>query len=95
MARVLHTPRSDTDLLIVWNGIAEHSVVGADKMIRRIDKAFWTLADHPQAGTNQDRYHTGLRAFVVGNYVIYYVAIEDGIEVYRVLHAARDHEGLL
>ena len=95
MARVLHTPRSDTDLLIVWNGNSEHNVAAADKMIRKIDKAFWMLAEHPEAGTNQDRYHPGLQSFVVGNYVIYYVPIEDGIEVYRVLHAARDHEDLL
>ena len=95
MARVLHTPRSDTDLLIGWNGIAKDNVAAADKMIRRIDKTFWTLADNPHVGTNQDRYHPGLRSFVVGNYVIYYVPIERGIEVYRVLHAARDHEDLL
>jgi toxin ParE1/3/4 len=31
-----------------------------------------------------------LRSFPFGRYVIYYVPIEDGIDVVRVLHSARD-----
>ena len=38
------------------------------------------------------QFRRGLRATAVGNYVIYYRATEDSIEVYRVLHTARQRE---
>jgi plasmid stabilization system protein ParE len=46
-------------------------------------------------GESMDRFRAGLRATAVGNYVIYYRAVEQGIEVYRVLHAARQREDRL
>jgi toxin ParE1/3/4 len=36
-----------------------------------------------------------LRGFVVGRYLIFYRPIEDGIEVVRVFHGARNVEALL
>jgi toxin ParE1/3/4 len=35
-----------------------------------------------------------LRSFPVGSYVIFYRPIEEGIEVIRVLHSARDIEDI-
>ena len=33
---------------------------------------------------------TGLRSLPLGNYIIFYRPIDDGIEVVRILHGARD-----
>jgi toxin ParE1/3/4 len=36
-----------------------------------------------------------LRSFPFGRYVIFYMPLSDGIDVVRVLHSARDIDGLL
>jgi toxin ParE1/3/4 len=36
-----------------------------------------------------------LRSFPVGNYVIFYREVSEGIEIIRVLHGARDIEGII
>jgi len=47
-------------------------------------------------GERRPEFATGqYRSFSVGNYVIYFRPIEDGILVARVQHGARDHRGLL
>ena len=41
-------------------------------------------------GTARDNLGRGVRSFPVGNYLVLYRIIPDGIEVARVLHGARD-----
>jgi toxin ParE1/3/4 len=48
------------------------------------------IAVTPHIGRARDDLTPELRSFAVGNYVILYRVREDGIEVVRVLHAARD-----
>ena len=56
----------------------------------RILKSPQARADHPLAAEARPDLAPGLRASPVGNYVIFYRPIHDGIEVVRVLHGARD-----
>lgn len=37
---------------------------------------------------------TGVRSFPFGRYVIFYAPLDDGIDVVRVLHGARDIDGI-
>ncbi|MGZ8955554.1 MAG: type II toxin-antitoxin system RelE/ParE family toxin [Methylovulum sp.] len=37
----------------------------------------------------------GLRSQTVGNYLIFYFPLEDGVDIVRVLHGSRDIENLL
>jgi toxin ParE1/3/4 len=54
------------------------------------------LASNPEMGEVRREFITGLyRRFTVGNYVIYFRPIDNGIRVARILHGARDHEALL
>jgi toxin ParE1/3/4 len=41
-------------------------------------------------GPRQERSRANVRSFPFGRYVIFYEPIEDGIDVVRVLHSARD-----
>jgi toxin ParE1/3/4 len=41
-------------------------------------------------GANRDRLGSGLRSFPVGNYLVFYRTVPDGIELVRLLHGARD-----
>jgi toxin ParE1/3/4 len=95
MARLLRTPQANEDLLEIWAYVARDSVKAADKLLRRIDEQSQLLAENPLLGELVEEYRPGLRRFVVGNYLIFYHAFSDGIEVFRILHGARRLEGLL
>jgi toxin ParE1/3/4 len=64
-------------------------------VIDRITETCDKLARHPRMGIRQDQYRAGLRCFPVGKYVIFYHVTDDGLEIYRVLHGARQLEDLL
>ena len=95
MPRILRTPQAVEDALQIWDYIAQDNTSAADKLIRRIDDTLGRLASNTQMGQLHEEYRPSLRAFSVGNYVIFYHAISDGIEVYRILHGARRLEDLL
>jgi toxin ParE1/3/4 len=44
----------------------------------------------PQLGRRREELSPRLRSFPVGRYVIFYRPLENGIEIARVLHGARD-----
>ncbi|MCA9021557.1 MAG: type II toxin-antitoxin system RelE/ParE family toxin, partial [Planctomycetaceae bacterium] len=67
----------------------------ADRLILRINDLLQQLAAHPGIGANQDQYRKGLRCFPIGNYLIFYEPVENGIQVLRILHGARQWEDLL
>ena len=48
------------------------------------------LAEMPESGRQREKLAPELRSFAVGNYVIFYRPIENGVEIVRVLHGARD-----
>lgn len=90
MPRIIRTPKANDDLLAIWEYIAERNVPAADALIRRIDATLQTLASQPGIGQRQDQYRPGLRCLSVGAYLIFYLTRDDGIEVIRILHGARD-----
>ncbi len=95
MARLLHTLLALDDISDIYAYIAQENVTAAEKMVRRFDEIAWMLADNPLLGERADRYRSGLYQFSVGKYVLFYMPIEGGIEVQRILHGARKLEDLL
>ena len=90
MANRYKSPQAEADLFAIWDFIAADSVRAADTLIDRIDATFDMLADNPRAGRMRGNLLKNLRSFPVGNYVIFYVPISDGIEVVRVMHGRQD-----
>jgi len=94
MACAVRTPQANADLDGIWDYIAPHNLAAADRLIDRIVECCDDLAGNPRMGTVCGHLAPGLpsdlRQFPVGNYVIFYRAIDDGIAVYRVLHGRRD-----
>ncbi|APW59046.1 type II toxin-antitoxin system RelE/ParE family toxin [Paludisphaera borealis] len=72
----------------------------ADRFFARAEATFQRLATFPGAGTvyNPDRPALAdLRYFPIArfpNQIVFCKPIPDGVEVYRVLHGARDLEGV-
>jgi toxin ParE1/3/4 len=87
---------SDTarlDLKEIWSYIAEDNIDSAHKIIRELSKKFDLLEANPQLGRSQDDFIVEMRMFPFKKYHIYYFPIKDGVEIYHVLHGARDAEG--
>ena len=95
MPRVLRKPLARADLLDIWNYVADDSPANADRLLDTINKQCQMLARFPQMGRARNELCASLRSFPVGNYVIFYREVSKGIEIIRVLHGARDIEGII
>jgi toxin ParE1/3/4 len=96
MGRVLRTTQALEDLDAIWTYIAQHSADAADRLIDRLYDRFVLLAAYPDSGERQSQLADGhYRRIVEGNYVVYYLPDDAGVTIVRVLHGAREEQGLL
>jgi toxin ParE1/3/4 len=86
--RVSEAARSDLDE--IWFYIADDNPDAADKFIRALVSRFPMLASMPEIGREREELSPRLRSFPVGNCIIFYRPMENGVEIARVLHGARD-----
>ena len=92
MAQVLRRPLAAADIGEIWDFIAEDSVTQADAWVDRLDDKLRLLAMRPLMGRSREELAAGMRSFPFGRYVVIYEPYDDGIDVVRVLHSARDIE---
>jgi toxin ParE1/3/4 len=93
MPLIFKRPRAETDLVDIWRYIAQDSPANADRMLDRIGDTPARLAAMPFMGQARFELAPGLRMFPIGNYLIFFRLIQDGIEVIRVLHGKRNITG--
>jgi toxin ParE1/3/4 len=74
----------------IWTFIADDNARAADALIDRIDRVADMLADTPLAGRARPELGPKLRSYPVGNYIIFYVPVPDGIEIVRVMNGRQD-----
>jgi len=86
--RVSEVARSDLDE--IWFYIAQDNMDAADRFIHAIVSRFAMLAGMPEMGRMREELAPRLRSFAIGNYVIFYRPMENGVEIARVLHGARE-----
>jgi len=85
MAReILRRPQARLDLIEIWNFIADDNERAADRMLDRIDKTLNMLRDRPQVGRQRPELASELRSFPIGNYVLFYLPLPNGIDLLRV-----------
>ena len=90
MANVYRSSVVESDLAEIYDYIASDNPVAAEKLLRRIDERATLYAENPAIGTPHSELLTGLRSFVEGRYIAFYLTVPDGIRIVRVLHTARD-----
>jgi toxin ParE1/3/4 len=90
MPRIVRSPESDEDLFEIAAYIARDNLAAALRLIDKLDVKLRLLSEFPGLGRARDDLAPSLRSFPVGNYIIFYRPLPDGIEVVRVLHGARD-----
>ena len=80
MAIVLRKPQAEADLIEIWIYIAQDSPTSADKLLDEINEKSQTLAVSPFIGITRDELGPHIRSFPIGNYVLFYQPIVEGIE---------------
>jgi toxin ParE1/3/4 len=78
------------DLVEIWSYIARDNEAAADSIVDRIHEICRLLSRSPFIGQAWPELAPGLRGFVVGNYVIFFRPSDDGVQIVRVVHGARD-----
>ena len=94
MRRLVVSPAALSDLREIREFIASDDPAAADRVLDRVRERLDLLLESPLAGRQRPELAPGLRSFPSGRYVIFYVAEEGQVRVARVLHGARDIEGL-
>ncbi len=90
MPRITRRPLAEADIIEIWDYIADDSLAAADRWVDRLDEQLRLLAAQPMMGRARDELAPGVRSFPFGRYVVFYAPLDDGIDVIRVLHGARD-----
>jgi toxin ParE1/3/4 len=90
MSRIRITPLADRDLVEIWYFIAQEDRVAADRLLDLLEGKYKLLADNPQMGPARPDIAKELRYHPVGNYLLLYRVVSDGIELVRIVHGARD-----
>src|SRR5262245_22895539 len=102
MSKTIRRPAADRDLVAIFRHYARQAGMRvADRFFAQAEATFRRLAGMPGMGTPyepDEPLYTGLRYFPVSgfrDYIVFYRPLPEGIEVYRVLHGARDLESIL
>ncbi len=94
MSRYTISPIAREDIKGIYRHIAEDKPSAAKKWRQGLYERFRLLAGQPLLGESCPHLRPDLLAFTVGNYVIFYVPTQQGIEIERLLHGAQDIESL-
>lgn len=94
MAHIVRRPRARQDLVEIWLYIADESgEPRADRYLRRLNDVVSYLAQQPLMGRKRPEIsEEGIRSFPAESHVIFYIALQDGIELVRVIHGSLDLE---
>lgn len=95
MSRLLKRPEAENDLDDIWWYIAQNNPNSADSFLDRIQENCESLANYPHMGMSRNELKAGLRSHSVGNYLIFYFPLDNGIDIIRVLHGSQDIENRL
>jgi toxin ParE1/3/4 len=90
MSQVTRTSQAEDDLTDLFTQIARQSQTAAARLRAALDRAAKLLSRSPGLGRVRPDLLPNLRSYPVANkYIIYYRATDQGIEIARVLHGAR------
>lgn len=95
MPVIQRTVQAEEDLIELWIYIAQDNPSAADRLLDTIEQRCQALAENPLMGRLRPDIAPELRYFIVGRYLILYRTIENGIQIIRVIHGARDIPSLI
>jgi toxin ParE1/3/4 len=93
MAQVLFTPLAEQDIKEIYLYLIE--IAGQDlanKFLIDIRDKCLLFSNNPLLGKLRNEFIVNLRSFPFKKYVIFYIPIDKGIDVLRIIHSSRDIE---
>ena len=90
MPVVLKRPQTELDLFFIWERVSLDNADTADRILDGLEERFNLVATQPLMGRERPELVPKLRSFVAGRYVIFYLPLEDGIDIVRVLDGRQD-----
>ena len=90
MARVTRSEQAQQDLEGILDDLDSQSIQAADRFATKFEQSCDLHAKHSEIGASAEEYAPNLRHFTVWSYAIFYRPIDDGIELIRIIHGARD-----
>ncbi len=93
-----YLPIAENDLTEILEYIQIDNPTVALIFIDEIDRAISKLAFFPFIGPvpkDPRLIHLNYRMLVVGSYIVFYVVLEDVVEIRRILHAKRNYDFLV
>jgi toxin ParE1/3/4 len=97
---VLQRRLARSDLIGIALHIGRDSEAAASRFLKAAEETFEQLLRSPQLGAMgefRSRHLEGIRRWRVNgfeNFLVFYRPVDDGIEIIRILHGARDIESL-
>jgi len=90
------TEEAEADLRAIGDYIAQDNPDRAVSFVEEIVDRCLKIGHNPSAFALVPRYaHLGIRKRSFGNYLIFYRASDEAVEVLHILHAARDFDAVL
>jgi toxin ParE1/3/4 len=90
MKQLRVTNEAKADLIDIWLYISQNNETAADTLINKITAKFDELLINPGIGRERIDIAPLVRSFPVSNYLIFYRLLNEGIEILRVIHGARN-----
>jgi len=85
--------QAEADLLAIIEYIAERNPAAAASLLHAFRRRWDLLTDQPFSGKSRDDLRPGARCVIVGQYLSLYRVTDQGVEIVRILHGARDLTG--
>jgi toxin ParE1/3/4 len=89
------SPQAKSELEAIGDYIAADSPANAKRFIDRLTEKFIALGRSPRIGRARPGLRSDLRSFPFGAYLILYRIVDDGVEIVRVVHSARNLDDLV
>jgi toxin ParE1/3/4 len=91
MAKLVFAPEAESDLRAIVDYIAEDKPQAARRWLAKLKEKCHLLARNPEIGERRPEFLSGkCRCSLYGSYVIFYLPLDGGIEVARVIRGDRD-----
>lgn len=95
MANLVISPLAETDLNDILEFIARDKPEAAVRWVQRLREKCQFIAQNPGVGERRPEFETGeFRSTYVGNYVIFFRPIPEGVEIARIVRGERDIRNL-
>ncbi|MEW6123032.1 MAG: type II toxin-antitoxin system RelE/ParE family toxin [Pseudomonadota bacterium] len=88
-------PQAEADIEAITLYIAEDNPSAALRWYEELHRHCRQVGDMPGIGVARPKVRPDLRSLPVGNYLILYRHVDEGAEIVRVVHGARQWEDLL